>query len=222
MRLKFSFWSSGSHDLGSEYPAQPRASKKLCRNLVAVTLSYPNLAFAEDAPFMLKVHPPQRLSWDTNKKVPSHGGAHSWTHSRTESRPFHSDLLDPMSWVPNILLSLELRKNCANLTMSRRPSFAVAWQSPCAQHTCRHINHPHQNWPCTDHWPTRWWDFAWRPLWGPHPLDIWSRYTSIASSLAQCAGKWIRQVSTTTTTNPPPCTCARDAVVGFSSFSAAA
>ena len=24
-------WSSGSHDLGSEYPAEPRASKKLCQ-----------------------------------------------------------------------------------------------------------------------------------------------------------------------------------------------
>ena len=87
MRLKFSFWSSGSHDLGSEYPAQPRASKKLCRNLVAVTLSYPNLAFAEDATFMLKVHPPQRLSWDTNKKVQSQG----YHPSIKKSNPLVSD-----------------------------------------------------------------------------------------------------------------------------------
>ena len=158
----------------------------------------------------------------------------------TGSRPFHPRLLDPMSWALSILQGPELRRSCANLTMSRRPRFAVAWQSPCAQHTCRHINHPHQNWQCTDHWPTKRWHCAWRPRWGPHPLDIWSRYTSIASSLAQCAGKWIRQVSTTTTTNnsfsfhvwstvvaKKHChNCgwkrARDAVVGFSSFSAAA
>ena len=40
-----------------------------------------------------------------------------------------------MIWVPNSLHSLELRRNCANLTTSGRPSFAVAWQSPCAPHT---------------------------------------------------------------------------------------
>ena len=66
------------------------------------------------------------------------------------------DLLDPMIWVPNILPSLELQRNCANLIVSGRPSFAVAWQSPCTPHTCRHIDHHHQNSRSTDHWPTKW------------------------------------------------------------------
>ena len=59
--------------------------------------------------------------------------------------------------------------------MSRiRPSFAVAWQSPCASHTCRHRDHHHhhQNWQCIGRWPTKWSDFFSRPLWGPHPLDV--------------------------------------------------
>ena len=68
-----------------------------------------------------------------------------------------------MSWVLSIPRSLELRRSCANLRGSRPPSFAAAWQSPRALHTCRHRDHHRQNSRSTAQRPTKWWDFGLAP-----------------------------------------------------------
>ena len=43
-------------------------------------------------------------------------------------------------------------RRVGNLTMSRRPSFAVAWQSPCPPHSCRHRDHHHHHHHHHQHW----------------------------------------------------------------------
>ena len=53
-----------------------------------------------------------------------------------------------MSWVPNIPQSLELRRSCANLTMSGPLSFSPSSHAPYVPHTGRHGDHRRQSCRC--------------------------------------------------------------------------
>ena len=118
-----------------------------------------------------RVHPLQSLSWDKGKIKPWPWGEHSYIHSRTGFHPFHSYLLDPMSWGPNTLHNLESRRSYANLRASTPPRTVSSSRSPCAQHTCPHTawilmmmtcitSHHHQNSRSIHQKPSKRWDFS--------------------------------------------------------------
>ena len=110
-----------------------------------------------------------------------------------------------MIWDPNIRLSLEIQRNCATLITSGRPSFCASSHPPCAPHTCRHIGHHRRNSRSTGHWPTKRWHCVWRPRWGPHPLDVWSRHISISGPRGQCFEKSWRVHGGRSPRPPTPC-----------------